>query len=206
MELDYEYLRVLNRRKEKIRSMCHDAEEVVRAEWENIWQSTTSSDILPGLPDELVETKIWPILRRWLEDVQDLPNEVCVSRILQIRSMACISRKWRHIVTTSKAWAAIRLIVENVPQIMPLYALSATFRLYMMYIPPIDAFSRLPLKELRHQQSIWMMYNCEETHIYLELYSDRYDPKDSHQRLLAYRRGRDLGPVAMAECPLCSPV
>ena len=82
--VDHETLRWVHRRKERIRLRCQNAEERTRTERDNIWQSATSLDILPGLPDELVEMKIWPILRRMFEAVEDLSDDSCERHILQI--------------------------------------------------------------------------------------------------------------------------
>lgn len=198
------YLKYVYRRKDRLRLRCKKADEDTRIERDEIWRSTTSSPLLPGLPDSLVEMKIWPHLRRLMEDVDNVREDLCRRRILAIFSVAWTSQKWRHIMTSSKPWVPIRLLLHYCTQLENPENVHAQFRCHMMCFPPIDAYSRFDINELKQECSYWMGWTeCEETHVYCELYIDRYDPKDLIGRILAWRQCRRLGPVAMLDCPAC---
>jgi len=138
------YLKFVYRTKERIRLRCKNANEDTRIEREKIWESTTSSDYLPGLPYSIVEMQIWPRLRKLFEDVECVSSESCGRHFSHIQFVASTSRKWRHIVTNSKPWVPIRLISNDYTHGFYLdhqALVHAQLRWYMTWIPPFDAYS-----------------------------------------------------------------
>ena len=73
----------------------------------------------------------------------------------------------------------------------------------MKRVLPFDAYSRVPKGTLRLESIGWKDRECEkaQSHLYSELYFDRYDPQDCLGRLQTWRANRD--PSVGSPCWKC---
>lgn len=131
------------------------------------------SNLIPGLPDDLVELHIWPRIRAMLEDVvllevSDTPRVKTIC--LTVRSVAHINRKWRHLITNSIVWAAL---ISAVTFCRRRWASLNTFffRDSVRAFPPIDVWSRLPHAVLMQRIDSWLLCDSKEVDCYLSIYA-----------------------------------
>ncbi len=80
--------------------------EDIRVEKERTWSLENGGALIEGLPDDIVENNVWPLIRKTIEDQEDRPT-VTLGNIRDTLSLSSASKKWRYLVTTSKVWAVI---------------------------------------------------------------------------------------------------
>src|SRR5450759_50480 len=138
------------------------------------------SDLIPGLPDNLVEPELWTRIRRSFENVgRDPDSEVKLRGIMRnIRALHGTCRKWRFLVDISKSWAAMRILEYELCPIdrfwRTLYS-PFFFHKYMRNLPPIDTFSIDRIERLVLWFKCWYDMTKEDREICLQLYDDRHD-------------------------------
>ena len=138
---------VWKKRMERYQELAAQLEDARQEERMQLWTDVGSSDLIPGLPNELVESLIWPRVRQHVEEVRRERHVEAgiIERLQLIRSLAHTSQKWRHLVRHSKPWGGFRLLMQswpshywtNFPDI-----LSHHFISILLYLPPLDIFYR----------------------------------------------------------------
>ena len=85
---------LIHRQKQNMRDILNVGSDMIDMERATIWNSKDASDLILGLPDLIVEMKIWPRLCKYLKDVQNLCSHTAMPHLEGILSYAQISRKW----------------------------------------------------------------------------------------------------------------
>jgi hypothetical protein len=67
-------------------------------------------DLIEGLPDFLVEQKIWCRLRKMYDDVGQKSIEEREEALQVYRGLRSLNSKWKCLVSESEEWAAFRLV------------------------------------------------------------------------------------------------
>ena len=162
------------------------------------------NDLIPGLPDEIVESLIWPRVRRHVEEVKGVQRygPDLIGRLQLICSLAQTCRKWRHLVRHSKPWGGYRLLMHYwAPRYWATHSdiIAEDFVSIMFFLPPLDIFYQTDKPSLSTWLREWMHeFKENEIEFYLQLYVDQNDVcgrlrrwkewrnTDSEQRFLAW--------------------
>ena len=163
---------------ELYRELATQLEVIRQDERLRVWTDVGSSDLLPGLPNELVESLIWPRIRKHVEEVRQERHVQAdiIGRLKLIRSLAQTSRKWRHLVRHSKPLGGFCLLMQgwapniwaNFPDIISYHFIS-----YMLYLPPLDIFYLASITFLTWWLNAWTYtFKPPQRDFYLELYLD----------------------------------
>lgn len=158
----------------------------------SIWHAGHPSDLIPGLPDALVESEIWPRIREYFEDIGTEPESNDLrKKMMAIRSLQNASRKWRFVVRGSKSWAAMRILEYNLGPIPNWWSTDYIvffFHRYMRNLPPIDTFSTDTIDQLSFWFKCWHDMSHDDREMCLELYDVK---NDTLGRLVAWKTERD---------------
>ncbi len=166
--------------------------EEIGVEKKRTWGSENGGALIEGLPDDIVENHVWPLVRKTIEDQEDRPT-VLLGNIQDTLSLSSASKKWRYLVTTSKVWAVFRFLQENHSDVRdpfgPVVTIPRYFRVGLAMCPPIDVLARFPLFDLVNFINEWV--NCLE--FYEKVPYDDYVNDDFTGRVTRWQYGHRAG-------------
>ena len=187
---------VCERRLAKYRETSTALLSEVKLQRAQIWEDGNGHglNIIPGLPDDIVESFIWSKVCQYVEEVRQASRRgyEIKDRIETVRALAHTSRKWRHVVQHSKPWGALKtLMADWKPEYWELYPQVIMYEYWslMLRLPPLDIFFGFPQDSLRECRINWLLTKEKpERDIYLALYPD---PVDVTGRLRRWKEWRD---------------
>lgn len=185
---------VIARRGRELRQRFEIGLQQVVNERDALWMSCPNKDeLIPGLPDHIVEDRIWPKL---VDSIERVDRDVRLKDLIDtLVSVMLLSKKWSHVAKYSKLGAVAKLM-QTLPPQTEFHIVEAYFKHYMIQVPPMDLLSTFPLGELQRRVNYWAATHLSEGNEmddFLQLYSRYFNLTVSRSNL--WKRNGEFGRI-----------